>query len=126
MNAVYIAAPFPMRYRIREARDRFTDLGYVVTSTWIDVEPDEEDVSWAVRTEAARQCLREVDAADIFVHVTSAPELGHGGRHVELGYALARGKTVWRAGDKSNIFTALADVAADNLDQLLALAERAS
>lgn len=106
---LYVAGPFPMRRKLRSFRDDVQALGHVVTATWVDVEPDEDDVSWDDRTSAAHQCLAEVADADVLAIVTAAPELGRGGRHVELGWALALDKLVWRIGPRSNIFTALAD-----------------
>lgn len=119
--AVYIAAPFPTRHEMRRFRDEIEALGHTVTSTWIDVEPDEDATSWDHRERAAIQCLEEVAAADILLIVTDDPHAGRGGRHVEMGYALALGKRIWRIGPRTHAFTALTNGDAVNLAHMLAL-----
>lgn len=118
---IYIAAPFPMRHELRWFRDELVKLDHAVTASWIDVEPDEDDTAWEERESAARQCLQEVEAADALMIVTEDPKSGRGGRHVELGYALALGKRIWRIGPRTHIFTALAEAEAVNTAHMLAM-----
>jgi nucleoside 2-deoxyribosyltransferase len=122
----YVAAPFPMRHVLRRFRDELVNLGHIVTATWVDVEPDDEDHTWEEREVAARQCLVEVAAADVLMLITADPHSGSGGRHVECGYALALGLPVWRLGPRTHVFTALAEREfADTADCLAAIrAER--
>lgn len=109
---IYIAAPYSERdYAIRvmlacEAR------GIVVTSRWLK-SPDE------LADEHARKDLADVAEADwlLALNVPGYADKGTGGRHVELGYALALGKRIALIGDKTNIFHYLSDIVrVDNFD----------
>lgn len=96
---VYIACPYPERdYAIAvmlacEAR------GLTVTSRWLK-KPDE------LADQFAREDLQDVAAADCLLALNPPgyADRGTGGRHVELGYALALGKLVVLVGSKTNIF----------------------
>ncbi len=109
---IYIAAPYAEReYAIRvmhacEAR------GIDVTSRWLKM-PSEETDEWA------RFDLEDVASADWLVAL-NPPQYankGTGGRHAELGYALALGKSIALIGEKSNIFHYLSHIVrVDNFD----------
>ncbi len=85
-------------------------LGFVVTSTWME-EPDDPNVSLKdvdddVLAEYARRDVEEINDADTLVLFTVDPDekARRGGRHVEYGYALGKGKTVCVVGPRDNIF----------------------
>ena len=102
---VYIAAPFPERdyaiavMRACEAR------GFAVASRWLKGTDELDDVH-------ARNDLADVAAADWLVALNPPgyENKGTGGRHTELGYALALGKPVALVGERSNIFHYLSDI----------------
>lgn len=48
----------------------------------------------ARRAEIAASCLKDIDRASILVFTGNQKNYGKGGKNVELGYALGRGKTV--------------------------------
>lgn len=60
----------------------------------------------------ARQDLADVDAADTLLAFNPVgwENVGTGGRHVEFGYAVARGKQIVLYGVRSNIFHHLSQV----------------
>ena len=102
---IYIAAPYPIRDLAIEVMTTLEDAGHVITSRWLK-SPDE------LADEHARKDLADVDEADLLLAMN--PEgwenSGTGGRHVELGYAIARGKQVVLWGERTNIFHYLSNV----------------
>lgn len=96
---VYIAAPFELQKVARAARTALGTAGIAVSSRWLDVGADDSDA-------VARLCLEDVAAADALVAINPREwaRLGTGGRHVELGYALALGKRIVIVGARTNVF----------------------
>lgn len=102
---VYIAAPYPMRATAIELMTKLEALGVTVTSSWLRAEDEMND-------KYARLDLADVRRADALVAMNPAAwhNTGTGGRHVELGYALALKRPVVLLGDPSNIFHHLDDI----------------
>jgi nucleoside 2-deoxyribosyltransferase len=102
---VYIAAPYPTRAIAIRVMQRLEDAGIDVTSRWLRVDDEPTDAY-------ARQDLADVAAADLLLalNVAGWEDKGTGGRHVELGYALALQKPILLVGARSNIFHHLAAV----------------
>jgi nucleoside 2-deoxyribosyltransferase len=102
---IYIAAPYPTRDEAMALMRKLEALGHTVTSRWLKA-PDELD------DDSARKDLADVAEADVLLAVNDAEwaNSGTGGRHVELGYALALGKRVVLVGARSNIFHYLTSV----------------
>jgi nucleoside 2-deoxyribosyltransferase len=107
----YLAARYSRRKELCERRDLLRTLGHEVTSRWLDgdypadpsgrslVAPDE------VRARVAAEDMADVLAADLFVAFTEEGRTdGRGGRHVELGIALAAKKRVIVVGPAENVF----------------------
>lgn len=102
---VYIAAPFQMQEEIRNGiAKQLEERNVNITSRWLTVEPIEktsdEAHSWALKD------LYDVDQCDALL-AWNPPDWrlkGSGGRHVELGYALAKDKGIVIVGDRSSIF----------------------
>lgn len=102
---VYIAAPYPWRDNAIEQMKKVEAAGFEVTSTWLRALDTENDVH-------ARLDLADVARADVLLAI-NPPEFltsGTGGRHVELGYALALNKRIVLVGSASNIFHHLDDI----------------
>jgi nucleoside 2-deoxyribosyltransferase len=110
---VYFAGPYQWKERITEYAKQFTTLlGVGVTSTWLDEShaptTQLQDVPEDLNVKYATQDLRDINRADAFVlfavPATDTP-IPRAGRHVEFGYALARGLPIYVVGlEKENIF----------------------
>ena len=116
---VYLAARYSRRMELAGYATELRDLGINVTSRWLlglhdtppeGVAPDSvEHWRWCAEDDIA-----DVDAADVLV-AFSEPEgvvagRGRGGRHVELGYAIAIGKPVIVVGYRENVFCCLPQI----------------
>lgn len=123
MSSVYIAAPFAARDFAREVSDKIQAAGHTVTSKWVFSEREinsgtigtSEDSTDDVAQSHAVSDLSSVMVSDHVLHLTSAacaiyaPEvpqewLHTGGRHVEMGFALANSVPVHILGEPENIF----------------------
>lgn len=136
---VYIAAPYAARDRIRVMADQVRGMGVEVTSSWLDEQAEVNDGTTGAAPElddravsdAARRDLDDVDRSNLLVLLTGAiageRDSKSGGRHVETGYALARGIPVLVVGEPENIFHRLArvDVVPDWASALVHIAKRA-
>lgn len=102
---IYIAAPYPTRDAAIAAMHQLEALGHMITSRWLKA-PDE------LADEHARKDLADVAEADALIALNPAgwEDIGTGGRHVELGYALALDKQIVLVGRRSNIFHYLSHV----------------
>lgn len=111
---VYLCGRYSRRDELRGVRGELQSLGHVVTSRWLDTEWTETERQGQVHSAAAppeyrRQHavadLEDVAAADCLVAFTEDQRGGgRGGRHVELGAALALGKQVIVVGPAENLF----------------------
>lgn len=96
---IYIAGHWPARSRLRTVAEQMQTEGHEVTSTWLWVDE-------ATERENAVRDLADISRADYFV-IDTQDESKTGGREVELGYAYAKGKGVFRIGPPRNIFHSL-------------------
>lgn len=76
-------------------------MGHEVTSEWINGTHQGGD-----SREYALIDLRDIDAADALVLFSESPagSRTRGGKHVEFGYALAKGKRIFIVGNHGNVF----------------------
>lgn len=99
---VYLAAPYSEMKLMREWAQKLHAAGHVCTSKWIH--GNEEGMTL---NDAAQMDLDDVDEADIVVSrvLPKGTMFSSGGRHVEFGYGLAKGKSmVIISDDRENIF----------------------
>lgn len=132
---VYLAAPYVARDAIRVYADELCLIGMHCTSSWLSedvainkgtigaaVEQAEDQVKGHVRKDFA-----DIDRADVLVvftgevirlmalvNMTDQGSLHTGGRHVETGYALAKGKPAIVIGPAENVFHRGACIRAEN------------
>ena len=103
---VYIAAPGELISDAAGLRSALALEGIKCSARWID-----DGVADDSHT-AAQGDLDDIDAADVLVALN--PEdwrrSGTGGRHVEFGYAVAKGKTIVLVGARTNVFHRLSYV----------------
>jgi hypothetical protein len=110
MKSVYLAAQFARRDELASYIPAFEAAGLRVTSRWLKQmtpldglaarhTPDENRIFADVD-------ISDVDIADGFVFFAEDPLIGipRGGRHVEFGWALARGKEIAVIGPRENVF----------------------
>lgn len=121
MTKAYLATRYSRHPEMREAREVLATLGVEVTSRWIDCHTDvvgdfTSSFTPEVLNERPADCaplgqhdLDDIDAADMVISF-SCDGSGKGGRHVEFGYGLARGKRMILIGPREHVFHALRDV----------------
>jgi hypothetical protein len=114
MKSVYFAARYSRREELNGYRSELEALGIVVTSRWLATEPrmrsEYSDEDWRNLGLIDQE---DVLAADALVCFTEPPgDGGSGGRHVELGMALALGRRVIVVGRREHIFHHLPEVEA--------------
>lgn len=107
---VYLAAQYCEKYRLRALAEELESKGIEVTSTWLS-EPHGPNTQMHEVTEDDRQRyaitdLEDVDRADclVFFSIEPTQSFFRGGRHVEFGYAYAKGKEIIVVGPQENIF----------------------
>jgi nucleoside 2-deoxyribosyltransferase len=132
MSNIYLAAPAAAREPVRSVAEYLTELGHIVTSSWlfdertsINTAPTESDerVRFLVERDLddiARAKLVVLFSSDWCARLGFLPQqTTSGGRHIETGYALALGKQVIVVGQPENIFHRGACTIVPDTDHLL-------
>jgi nucleoside 2-deoxyribosyltransferase len=85
----------------RELRAQLQQTGHVVTSRWLDNEEESKD-----KAAAAQMDLDDVDSADalVLLGLPKGTTYKGGGRMVEFGYAVAKGKKLFLVTDRECVF----------------------
>lgn len=99
---IYLAAPYGEMLRMREWKDKLWLAGHICTARWLV--GTEEGMP---RSEAAQMDFDDIDAADAVVSMIlpKGTMFSSGGRHVEFGYGLAKGKLMIVVGTEAeNVF----------------------
>ena len=116
MTKFYLAARYSRRAEmVRYSVELLDRGGHEVTSRWIEGAhriPKGRGVDEDEARRFALEDLADIDAADVVLCFTEEAGTPHtrGGRHVEFGYALARGKRCYCIGPCENVFYWLLDV----------------
>lgn len=117
MMRVYLASRFGRRLELLDHARELERVGITVTSRWIRGEHEAEGDDLRDRRALARRYaledLADLELADVVISFTEEPGVGgraRGGRHVEFGYAYARGKRLAIVGPLENVFHALLGV----------------
>ena len=106
--SIYLAAALERQPAMQEVADFFRRQGFAVASTWHaggDLRPD-HTVPPGVLHAASLQAMAELRSADLVVVFTEplGSAYQRGGRHVELGVALALEKVVFVVGPREAMF----------------------
>lgn len=116
MPSVYLAAAYSSKELIRRRADDLRASGFDVTAQWLN-EPHAASVPFTSRDpqELRRFARRDIDdiaRCDVFIFFSIDPEqpTKRGGRHVELGLAVAMKKRVLVVGPRENIFHFLPEI----------------
>lgn len=108
---VYIAARYVRRQEMVEKAAQLMQYGIPVTSRWIGGVHEEDEAPEDVIARFAKEDLDDIARADVLVAFAEEPYTqSRGGRHVELGYALALGHTILVVGGRENIFSYLPEI----------------
>lgn len=105
MTTAYLAGRYDRRLDLLLLVPLLEAVGIGVKSTWLHgTHEGSEDP--AVLKHCAQEDLADVGLADMLIAFSEWPDVGFtsGGRHVELGYALGRGKRVVVIGPIENVF----------------------
>ena len=105
-HKIYVGASYPRIEEAKALKIELEKLGYDIVSSWLLSDNEGYDTS---STEHLRMCairdFEEIEAANSFVCLTDGEEqLTHGGRHTELGIALALKKDIWLIGPRESVF----------------------
>lgn len=105
---IYIAGRYSRRDEFREVAKQLEEMGHEVTSTWLreNIDPNHTmaDIPPSFAAGAALTDLEDVDRADAVLFYSETELTPRGGRHVEFGYAIAKGKFIYVIGPAENIF----------------------
>jgi hypothetical protein len=114
--AVYLASRFARRDEMKAIAAELEHHGYEVTSRWLTstaaLATTELEGSGRA-AELATMDLEDVRRASVCIVFTEPPEQsrpGRGGRHTELGIALALGLRVMLVGPREHVFHCLPDI----------------
>jgi nucleoside 2-deoxyribosyltransferase len=107
---IYIAGRYSRRDEFREVAKQLIAMGHEVTSRWLqEDEPLQSHMGdhtpeWYAHT--ALIDLADINEAAAVLFFAEDPKVGtpRGGRHVEFGYALAKGKFIFVIGPEENVF----------------------
>lgn len=97
---IYLSARWGRRDEMRTHRETLIGMGHEVRSRWLDVEDSTDPQN------AAMVDVEDVLDCTAFIGFTETPDVGYttGGRHVELGIAIARVHHVAIVGPAENVF----------------------
>ena len=113
---VYLAARYSRKKEIKALIPILLAHNILTTSRWLHETASEnatlDQFTPAFCRQTAGIDLDDIDNSDTFVFFAEDPKIGtpRGGRHVEFGYALARGKRMVVIGGQENIFHYLPEV----------------
>lgn len=119
-NVFYLAAMYAYRVDVLPIAALLMMNGHTVQAAWLNGTHDDDGIGspkdWAL------QDLQDIESAThvvLFNLPTGEPEPS-AGRHIEYGYALAKGKTVIVVGGGDSVYFELADQRFDTMDDFLA------
>ena len=105
---LYLAGRYSRRLELLERADRLRELGYEITSRWLQGDHEggyEDDTDW---TRYACEDLTDVFEADAMICFTEGredvPGKARGGRHVEAGIAIGLSMAIFVVGPCENVF----------------------
>lgn len=125
MARIYLAASYARLIEVRGYAEKLTDRGHKIVSRWLTSDPDCQEESLLVLTRSLISVLNleDIDMSDLVISFTESPGSPNtrGGRHVEFGYALGQGKTLFIVGPREHLFHCHERVKiVDSFDELIA------
>lgn len=119
MTKIYLAAASYRQKEIRNNHRKLERRGFEVVSSWVFMRSLGEVAKFS--SEAKRD-LQQIDEADLVIAFTEDPKTKKyttGGRHVETGYAIAKGKKILIVGPRENVFHYLGHPQFDSFKEVL-------
>ena len=112
---IYIAARYKKRAELLQLSRKIAMHGHIITARWLEGNHEhEEDVV------CAKHDFEDVGNSDVVISFTEEPRTStRGGRHVELGLALAWNKTCIIIGPREHVFHSLPGILHLREDQLI-------
>lgn len=115
---IYLAARFSKRHVVHDIGKALEALGHIIVSRWSCPDSDHlvptgmsAQAADDERRRFAIEDLEDIDKADWVVSLMEEPRNNsRGGRHVEFGYALAKGKRLSVIGPQETVFHHLDEV----------------
>lgn len=106
ITSIYIAGPFKRREDLFLIREQLAQRHIESTSRWLDSHLSDYDCPVSVLRQEALEDLLDIHRADAFLLVNPEEWVneGRGGKHIEFGYALAKGRAMYVMGVASSIF----------------------
>lgn len=99
---IYLAAQYSRQRELHQYRQELEALGMQVVSRWLD---GHDDKSNKHNSDYAIEDLEDIDRCDVLISfMESRRDYSSGGRHVEFGYAIAKGLNIIIVGPRENIF----------------------
>src|SRR5262245_7193089 len=105
---VYIAGAYSRREALQDYATLLRELGHIITAHWLDGVHAEKDhqiggpFSSEIAIWAMEDCA-DISQADLVLCFTDGTR-SRGGRHVELGMAIALQKEAWIIGPREHVF----------------------
>ena len=113
MNKIYMAARFSKRHVLQRWQDDLVPMGYKIVSRW-SLRGSNHQIptglskraSDAERERFAREDIEDIDKCDCVISLMEEESRNNsrGGRHVEFGYAMGRGKRLIIIGPRETVF----------------------
>jgi nucleoside 2-deoxyribosyltransferase len=109
-NGVYLAGRYSRKNELRECAAELEACDYPITSSWLKEHYDPnvqlKEITDEDNRKIAEQDVFDIERAEAMVFFAEDQDAQppRGGRHVELGYALALGLKLFVIGAKENIF----------------------
>ena len=106
----YIAGPWGDGPKLYQLAKDIELCGHIVTASWLRRSLSPKD--WLDADAGAREDLNDILSCDAVINFTCTPDRGYmtGGRHVEVGFAMAAGLKQFVVGPRENIFHEMVDV----------------
>jgi len=104
---IYIAASYPRKLDALVLGAKLIAYGHIVVSGWVfeDEGYSDDQNKFERMQDASIRDFKDVRECDLLVCLTDGEnQLTHGGRHTELGIALALGKRVVVIGELEQVF----------------------
>lgn len=121
---IYLSASYSRRQEMCEYAEQIEKMDHDVISSWLwnaeeqpELAKQVENAKYSISVDAghwfAQKDIADLEDADLFIFFSEPTKKngrGRGGRHVELGYALAMGIPIYLIGPLENVFHCLPEV----------------